>query len=297
MAPPINSPSSVLLFGEDQAAGLRQARGLPSTPPARVLAVTSGKGGVGKTCVSINLALALCAAGHKTVLLDADLGLANVDVLLGLQPTFTLSHVLDGRCRLQDVLIEGPQGLKIVPAASGQSSMGDLNQTQIAGLIGAFSDLDEPVDILVIDTAAGLGSSVTTLCRAAHEVIVVVCNEPASLTDAYALMKVLARDHGVGRFQILANQVRSATEGREVYENLCRVAARFLNATIEYLGSLPDDEWLRRSIQRQRAVVETYPGAPTAKVFRQLAERALQWPLPLGARGHLEFFVERMVAA
>ena len=276
----------------DQARGLRNLR--PATP-VKVIAVASGKGGVGKTSVSVNLSLALQQAGKRTMLLDADLGLANVDVLLGLTPRFNLSHVLDGRCSLADTLLEGPLGLQIVPAASGLARMSQLSAAEHAGLIRAFSELETPLDALVIDTAAGIAADVVTFAQAAQELIVVACNEPSSITDAYALIKVLSRDHGVERVHVLSNMARSALEGREVYEKLCRVAERFLQVNLSYAGTIPYDDWLRRSIQRQCSVVEAYPSSPAAMAFRQLARRADAWTPPPGARGNLEFFVERLV--
>ena len=278
----------------DQAWGLRRVR--PMTP-VRVIAVASGKGGVGKTTVSVNLALALQQSGRQTMLLDADLGLANVDVLLGLQPRHNLSHVLDGTCALADTLLQGPLGLQIVPAASGLARMSQLSPLEHAGLIRAFSELEQPLDALVVDTAAGIAGDVVTFAQAAQQLIVVVCNEPTSITDAYALIKVLSRDHGVDRVHVLANMVRSALEGREAYEKLSRVAERFLDVTLDYAGTVPYDEWLRRSIQRQCSVVDAYPSSPAATAFRQLARRTEQWTPPAGARGNLEFFVERLVGA
>lgn len=278
----------------DQATGLRQAP--DGRPAVRVLAVASGKGGVGKTTISVNLSLALCQLGQHVMLLDADLGLANVDVLLGLQPRFNLSHVVKGECRLRDTIISGPHGLQIVPAASGQQQMAELTTAQHAGLIEAFSELERNVDTLVIDTGAGISAGVTTFVQAARDVLVVACNEPASITDAYALIKVLSRDHGVRRFQIVANQVRSTSDGAAVFENLRRVAERFLDVQLVHLGNIPHDEWIRRAIRRQRAVVDLYPGSVASGAFRVLARKIPQLPVAAGARGNLEFFVERLVA-
>lgn len=279
---------------------LHQAVGLvgpePSRP-ARVIAVASGKGGVGKTNVSANLALALQMSGEQVLLMDADLGLANVDVLFGLQPTFHLSHVLEGRCTLQEALIEGPHGLTIVPAASGLGQMAGLSHAEHVGLIRAFSELSTPVDTLVVDTAAGIADGVLTFCRAAQEVLVVANNEPASLTDAYALIKVLSRDHGVKRMQIVANMVRSPAEGYELFEHLRRVSDRFLDVHLNFLGVVPHDEYLQRAVRRQRAVLEAYPSAPSSVAFRTIAQAIQKWPPPQGARGHVEFFVERLVGA
>ena len=276
---------------QDQLARLNSER------PVKVLAVTGGKGGVGKTTVSANLAVALAAGGRDVMLLDADLGLANVDVLLGLHTRFHMGHVLNGDCSLEDAIVTGPHGLQIVPAASGVKRMANLSPAEHAGLIRAFSDLYHRVDLLVIDTAAGLHESVVTFTQAAHHVLVVVCDEPASITDAYALIKVLSREHGVRRFQILANQTRRSQEGPQLFEKIRRVCDRFLDVTLEFAGSVPYDDYLRRAVQRQAAVVEAYPGAISSVALKNLASKADKWSVPQGARGHLEFFVERMVGA
>jgi flagellar biosynthesis protein FlhG len=276
----------------NQASGLRL---LKPAQPVRVLAVASGKGGVGKTSVSVNLAVAMAMAGRKVMLLDGDLGLANVDVMLGLQPSCNLSHVLEGKCSLEDTVLEGPAGVLVVPASSGKQHMAELSAAQHAGLVQAFSDLARPLDTLIVDTAAGIAGSVITFSQASQHIIVVVTNDPTSLTDAYALIKVLNRDHGIRRVQVLANMTHGAAEVREIYENLRRVAEKFLDVTLSFMGSVPDDEWLKRAVRRQRAVVEAYPNSPAAKAFQQLAHKADRWSLPEGARGNLEFFVERLV--
>ncbi|QSX80065.1 MinD/ParA family protein [Agrilutibacter solisilvae] len=261
-----------------------------------VIAVASGKGGVGKTSVSINLAASLVNAGQRTLLLDTDMGLANVDVMLGLAPRFTLADVFAGRCELQDTILQGPNGLLIVPAASGKRHMTELLPQQHVGLVHAFSQLEVPLDVMVVDNAAGIADGVLTFCQAAQDVVVVVCDEPASVTDAYALIKVLSRERGVTRVQVLANQVQNPIEGRQLFEKLERVTSRFLDVTLNYLGAIPRDEWLRRAIQRQEAVVDAFPSSPSALAFRDIARRARQWQSPPGARGHVEFFLERLVA-
>ena len=184
----------------------------PVPAPVRTLAVTGGKGGVGKTNVSANLAIALSELGKRTLLLDADLGLANVDVLLGLSPRYTLADLVAGRCSLDEVILDGPSGVMIVPAASGRRHMAELRPAEHAGLVNVFNDLQRDLDMLVVDTAAGITDSVLTFCQAAQDTLVVVCDEPASITDAYALIKVLARERGVGQVQVVANMVRSPQE-------------------------------------------------------------------------------------
>jgi flagellar biosynthesis protein FlhG len=252
-----------------QAERLRE---LNSSRPVKVIAVTGGKGGVGKTTVSTNLAVSIAAAGRDVMLVDADLGLANVDVLLGLHTRFHLGHVVGGQCALEDAIVTGPHGLQIIPAASGMRHMASLSAAEHAGIIRAFSDLYHRVEVLIVDTAA-------------------------AITDAYGLIKVLSREHGVERFQILANQTRRSGEGPALYEKISRVCDRFLNVTLEFAGSVPYDDYLRKAVQRQTAVVEAYPASISSIALKNLASKADKWSAPQGARGHLEFFVERMVGA
>ena len=275
----------------DQAQGIRQMK---AQHPVRVIAVTSGKGGVGKSNVTINLAVTLAQTGERVMVMDADMGLANIDVLLGLSPGQNLSHVINGECSLEETIIEGPAGIKIVPASSGVAAMSDLTPAQNAGVIRSFSELTEPVDTLLIDTAAGLSDSVVSYTRAAREVIVVVCDEPASITDAYAMVKVMNRDYGVERFHVLANQAHGVTQGRELYNKLARVSERFLDVTLDYLGCIPYDESLKKAVQKQKSVVEAFPRSPSATAFKQIAKKTQQWPAPSSVEGHLEFFIERL---
>lgn len=276
----------------DQAAGLRR---VVNPQPVQVIAVTGGKGGVGKTNVSVNLAMALSAGGKDVMLLDADLGLANVDVLLGLYPKHTLLDVMEGRLSLEEIIIDGPGGIKIIPASSGFKDMAQMTPVQHAGLIRAFSELSMSVDVLLVDTAAGISDSVISFTRAAQEVIVVICDEPASITDAYALIKLLNRDYGVSRFHVLANMARSAQEGREVYEKIVKVTDRFLDVALSYEGHIPYDEYVLKAVKKQRGVYEAFPRSKASMAFKSLADKALKWPAPHGAGGHLEFFVERLI--
>lgn len=276
----------------DQAAGLRR---MAQPSPVRVIAITSGKGGVGKTNVSVNLSVALSDAGKRVMLLDADLGLANVDVMLGLKPKVNLSHVIDGERTLEEAIITGPSGIMVVPAASGVKRLAELSTMENAGLIRAFSELNHEVDTLVIDTAAGINESVTSFSRAAQEVVVVVCDEPASITDAYALIKVLSLEYDQHHFRVLANQVHSAQEGRELFNKISRVTDRYLDVRLEFMGVVPYDEYLRKAVQKQRPVVKAYPRSRSSVAFKNLAQKTDKWPVPSAAGGHLEFFVERLI--
>lgn len=280
--------------GEDQASGLRR---LASGSATKVIAVTSGKGGVGKTNVSVNLAIALAQAGRRTLLLDADLSLANVDVLLGLQPAGTMAHVLRGELELAEIIMEGPAGLRVIPGASGKSRLAKLSALEQGGLIGAFASLPIGVDVMVIDTAAGIDQGVVGFCQAAHEVVVVVCDEPASITDAYAMIKVMSRERGVGRFQVLCNNVRDESHGRELFRKLLAVCDRFLTVSLSYFGAVPEDQALRRAVRVQKAVVEAFPSSPAARAFKELARRADKWAVPAHATGQPGFFLERALAS
>ena len=278
----------------DQASGLRKMN-QNNNSGVKVIAVTGGKGGVGKTNVSLNTAIALGQLGNRVLVLDADLGLANCDVMLGLRVERNLSHVLSGECELDEILVEGPAGIIIVPATSGSQSMVELTPSEHAGLIRAFSELNTEFDILIVDTAAGISDMVLSFSRAAQDVVVVVCDEPTSITDAYALIKVLSREHGVYKFKIVANMVRSMREGQELFAKLSKVTDRFLDVSMELVATIPYDENMRKSTRRQKVIVELFPNSPAAVAFKTLATKAVKWPIPNQPSGHLEFFIEKLV--
>ncbi|MCK5121548.1 MAG: MinD/ParA family protein, partial [Methylococcales bacterium] len=210
----------------DQAAGIRKMN-QTKAKPVRVIAITSGKGGVGKTNVSVNLGVALSKMGRRVALLDADMGLANVDILLGLSPKFNLSHVLQGEKTLDEIMLTGPAGLKVIPASSGVQHMSELSSMEQAGVIRAFSEIDKDLDVLIVDTAAGISSSVVNFARACQEIIVVVCDEPTSLTDAYAYIKLLNRDYGLSKFHIITNMVESPQQGQQLFTKLRKVTDKY----------------------------------------------------------------------
>jgi len=265
------------------------------TRPIQVIAVTSGKGGVGKTTVSINLAMAMASLGRAVLLLDADLGLANVDVMLGLKPEKNLSHVIDGACALEDILLPGPGGIKIIPASSGIQRMTELSVREHAGLVNAFSELAGPMDVLIIDTPAGISESVIRFCAAAQEVVVVVCNEPASITDAYAMIKILHQEHRISRFRVLVNMTHGEREGQYLFDKLDKVTQRFLDVSLDLIGAIPYDVQVRTTALQQRALLEAGPASPAAKALRGIASRINQWPRPDVASGRVEFFWDRLV--
>ena len=277
---------------------LGQAAELPAgTPqgPVQVVAITGGKGGTGKTNIAVNLAQALANQGKRTLLLDADLGMANVDVLLGLKATHTLFDVLNGQCRLEDIMITVNDNLQVIPAASGIRQLADMGQQECAGLVRAFSDLKHPLDFLLVDTATGVSESVASFCRAATEILVVICNEPASIRDSVAQIRLFSSEYGVTRFRVLANRVETAYEAQALFQD---VISRFTdnhNPQISFAGYIPNDENLRKAVAQHRVVVDTYPKSRAAMAFKNLAHRVTGWPQPACAGGHVEFFVERLI--
>jgi flagellar biosynthesis protein FlhG len=279
---------------DPRQADLGRLRRVPGNA-VQVIAVTGGKGGVGKSTVGVNLATAFAQLGRRTLLLDGDLGLANADVLLGITPRHTLAHVVRGERSMQEILVDAPQGFKVVPAASGIAQMAALSAVEHLGIVRELATVCADLETLVVDTPAGIAPGVLQLVQAAQHVLVVVCDEPTSITDAYALMKVLRRDHGVGSFRVLANMVRERGQGRRLFDTLSRVTGRFLDVTLDYAGEVPEDPWLRRSVRDQRPVVDAYPASPSARALRTLAAAADGWPLPSGTRGNIEFFAERLV--
>lgn len=277
-----------------------QARNLASktvTRPAKVIAVSSGKGGVGKTNVAVNIAVALAAEKHNVMLLDADLSLANVDVLLGLQPRFNLSHVVSGDVDLDSTIIAGPRRLRIVPAASGNFAMTDLPTASQAAIINAFSDLADQPDILVVDTAAGIAENVARFVQAAQEAVVVICDEPSSITDAYALIKIFSRNYGIHRFQVVTNQTRNEADGQRLFRKISTVTDSYLDVVLRHIGNVPHDQYLRRAVQEQRSVVDAYPKSPAGMAFRDIARKLHRLPLGKSASGGVQFFLERALAA
>jgi len=239
----------------------------------RVIAITSGKGGVGKTNIVANLGFTLTQLGKKVLIFDADLGLGNLDVMLGIAPRFNLSHVISGEKAIDEVLIDGPGHMQILPAASGIQELTRLTPEQKRQVLTELDRLVEPIDVLLIDTAAGISSNVLYFNVAAQEILVVVCPEPASITDAYALMKVLSLNHAQKKYCLLVNQAQSAEEGQDVFRQLSMVTDKFLHISMEYMGYVLSDTNLTRSVRRQRVASELFPQSEASQCFTALARR------------------------
>ena len=245
---------------------------------ARVIAITSGKGGVGKTSIVGNLGYAFAKSGKKVLILDADMGLGNLDVLLGLAPKYNLSHVILGEKKIEEILIEGPAKMKILPASSGIQELTNLSRDQKIQILTQLDLLIDSVDILLIDTAAGISSNVMDFNATAQEVVVVVSPEPTSITDAYALMKVLSLKYSGKACKLVVNMARRPEEGREVFRQLQLVTNRFLDITIEYLGCILFDGNFTKGVKNQKIVSELFPDTQASRCFKDISRKISNMP-------------------
>ena len=280
----------------DQAAHLRSliAEKKPAASlNARTVAVTSGKGGVGKTNIVANLAMALTKFKKKGVVIDVDLGLANIDVLLGLKPTYTLEHVLAGEKNVTDVVISNVEGFDIIPASSGVEGLAELSEYQKERLIDGFEALESDYDIVLIDTAAGLSANVLSFALSANEIIVVTTPEPTAFTDAYAMIKVLCRYRADAPIHLLVNMARSEDEALRTSTNIRNVAKQFLDIDIRDFGHIPYDDIVPRAIRRRQPFVSVDVGNPAADAVRALAARVSNNNVGSASERGLSGFVRR----
>ncbi|MDQ8757175.1 MinD/ParA family protein [Sphingosinicella sp. LHD-64] len=240
---------------------------------AQIIAVASGKGGVGKTNVSVNLAVALARAGGRVMLIDCDMGLANAAILMGIDATFTIGDLLAGRCTMDDLIRPGPGGISFVPGHSGTGSGSTLTHSERTRLIEALGPWLDDFDHVVIDTGSGIEASALALIAEADMPMIVVTPEPTSFIDAYALVKALAVAQGLQRFQVVANMVRHDIAGRELFDRFRGVVTRFLDLNLDYAGAIPDDPYVREAVLRKRCCLEAFPGSGASKAFGRIARR------------------------
>ncbi len=275
-----------------QADTLRRVMGKrQNNMPSKVLAVSSGKGGVGKTNVVANLALALTRKGNRVLIFDADIGLNNIDILLGLAPRYHIGHVFNGEKTLEEILVEGPRGLKVLPASNGWQELTTLDNEKKMVLLEELDRLMGDYDFLIFDTGAGISSNVTYFCSAAHEILLVATPEPTSHTDVYALMKVLYQKHNQKKFQLIINSVKSEREALEIYRRLTDVVDRFLShVSLEYFGYILYDENVTRSVRQQKAVVELYPHSPVSQCILRLSEKVIETRNRIPEEGDRPFY-------
>jgi flagellar biosynthesis protein FlhG len=278
-----------------QQADASQAGPVSDSKGIRVISVTSGKGGVGKSNVVSNLAIALSTQGKKVLVIDADLGLGNLDVLLGLSPAYNLNHVLNGEKNLSEILIDGPAGIKIIPAGSGVQEFTSLGQHEKLKLLDELDMLEEQFDVLIVDTEAGISENVTYFTVAAQEIIVVVTPEPTSITDVYALIKLLATRYSEHHFKVLVNMAKDSEDALEVFRKLANVAGRFLDISLDYLGCVVKDEKVVEAVKRQKAVSELYPESEAATCFVTLAKRVIENTRQTRLKGNIQFFFRRFL--
>lgn len=242
---------------------------------ARVITVTSGKGGVGKSNVSVNLAIQMSRLGKRAVILDADFGLANIEVMLGMRPQYNLADMMFRGKDVKDIICTGPEDIGFISGGSGLREMTNLNKDQILSLVRTMYELDHYADVVIIDTGAGISDTVIELVASSSEVLLVATPEPTSITDAYALLKTIHRhdgfEAGSTSIKMIGNRIQSYEEGKELYLKLNTVVNKFLGMEMEYLGAIPYDECLPRAVMQQQPVSLAYPDAPSARAMLELA--------------------------
>lgn len=298
----------------DQAAHLRQMVEIKSnniyrlkkneihdpntcTNGPKVIAFSSGKGGVGKTNIVANLAIACQRMEKKVLIFDADLGLANIDIIYNLHPQYTIEDIINGEKELSQIIVHGPEGVDVIPASSGAQELTQLTEGQKINLLNEFDMLNSKYDVLLVDTGAGVSSNVIYFNLAAEERVVVATPEPTSVTDAYALIKILFFKYGVKNFYLLLNMVNDEKEARSVYENLSKVVARFMGGiSMDYAGYIPADHQLRQSVSRRSPVMCLFPEAVSGKQFKILAEYLLRQDDNRRIDGNIKFFWQRLMA-
>lgn len=264
----------------DQAEKLRamiKEQNQTSTSNARIITVTSGKGGVGKSSTSINLALQFRRQGKKVIIFDADFGLANIEVMFGVIPQFTLADLMFKGKELKDIISEGPEGVMFISGGSGIAKLVNLDHEQIKRLVYKMAELEDMADVIIIDTGAGISPSVLEFVAASPEVILVTTPEPTSITDSYALLKALSMHKGYDKdatkIMILANKVNSVTESKNIYEKLSAVVERFLNIPLKYLGAVPQDAAIGKAVMKQQPVTIAFPNSSPTKAYQTISKR------------------------
>jgi len=263
----------------------------------KVITISSGKGGVGKTNVVVNLAIACQRLGQKVLILDADLGLANIDILFGLNPSHNIEEIIKEGKELSRIIIDGPEGVSIIPASSGVQELTHLTEGQKINLLNEFDNLNNRFDILLIDTAAGISSNVLYFNLAAEERIVVMTPEPTSRTDAYALIKVMFQEHGVKHFNLLLNMVRDEKEAKSVFQNVSKVIARFMGGiSIDYAGYIPRDDCLQKAVNQRKPVLLAYPETASSRCIQNLAVYLIEQMGKRPIDGNIKFFWKRLMS-
>jgi len=285
--------SKIYKLNNDESKALSTSENIP-----RVIAVTSGKGGVGKTNIVGNLAIVLQQMGKKVLIFDADLGLANIDIIFGFNVEHNIDDVIRGEKELSEVIVKGPEGVSVIPSSSGIEEMTHLTEGHKINLLSEFDDLNNKYDVLLIDTGAGIASNVIYFNLAAQERILVVTPEPTSIADAYALLKVMFSRHGTDHFFVLLNMVKDQQEAKSVFKHLSRVVDKFLTGvSLEYTGYIPRDDFLQKAVGKREPVVCSYPRALSSNGFRKLGDYLLNQTIKRPIDGNIKFFWKRLVSS
>ncbi len=292
--------------GRDQAGGLRELSRKANTAgcaiddrpasAAKVMSVTSGKGGVGKTVCVANLAVLLARQGYRVLVIDADLGLANIDIYFGLSPRYNLNHFFSGRLELGDILVPASEGIMILPAGSGVQDYTRLEAAEKISLMEGLETLHGMFDVVLIDTEAGISENVTYFNVAAQEILVVATPEPTSISDVYALMKLLFTKYSEKRFKLIVNCVTSENEALDVYHKLTLVSNRFINISIDFMGSVPLDRRFTDSVRKQTALVELYPESTASRAFEEILNSIDFYTNKQEPKGAQQFFWKRLLS-
>ncbi|MGZ8310972.1 MAG: MinD/ParA family protein, partial [Allosphingosinicella sp.] len=265
-----------------------------SVRSARVIAVASGKGGVGKSNVSVNLSVALAKLGRRAMLVDCDMGLANASILLGVNGNWTLADVLGRHCGLDDILQKGPGGILLAPGHSGTGVGSQLGDRERESLGSAFRPYAGRLDYVVVDSGSGISTETLGIVAASDSILLVLSGEPTAFMDAYAMVKALSVRHGCDRVSVVTNMVRDDIAGRALFDRFKSVIAKFLDVALDHIGSVPEDPHLRNAVLRKRCCVEAYPSSRASRAFAQIAKKVVELDLPMMAGGHRVFGMEAL---
>jgi len=292
----LNQAKGLQRVVKDQALSMRNAAG--STGNAclpRVIAVTSGKGGVGKTNIVANAAVSLSRMGKRVIIIDADVGLANIDIIFNLRPEFNIRHVISSEKTLKEVMVQSKHGVRILPGGSGFSDLTRLGEGEKLNLLTEFETLSDQADIIFVDTGAGISSNVLYFNSACDECVVIATSEPTSITDAYAMMKVMSREYGTMYFKLIVNMVDSEADAKRVYASLSGALDKFLkNVVLEYVGYIPFDRQLQQAVQKRGLVLDNFPDSVSAQAINEIAAILGKRPIKNNSNGNLTFFMSKV---
>ena len=262
---------------------------------ARIIGVVSGKGGVGKTNIVGNMAVSLSRMGKRVVIIDADVGLANIDIIFNLRPEYNIRHVISSEKTLNQVMVESDHGIKILSGGSGFADLTQLNEGEKLNLLSEFETLSDQADIIFVDTGAGISSNVLYFNSACDECMVIATREPTAITDAYAMMKVMSQEYGTRHFKLIVNMVDSVADAKKVYAALSGALDKYLqNVVLEYVGHIPFDRQLQKAVQKRGLVMDTAPDSMAAKAIKNIADSLDNSPVRTDSNGNLTFFMSKV---